>query len=164
MGIRVNRLNNFYGVLASVCLSMCAAASVAQESCQPNTVKIRGDWGSAVFQVEVADDPEERARGLMFVEHMPMMSGMIFVYDKPQSVAFWMRNTLIPLDMLFVGPDGIVQHIHENAIPHDETPIPGGQNVLAVLELNAGMVSRLGISVGDAFQHPVFGPEATFPC
>ena len=87
---------------------------------------LRGDWGVAGFNVEVADDPKERERGLMFVTEMPFSAGMLFVYEEPRRAVFWMKNTLIPLDMIFMDPSGVVTHIHENAIPRDLTGIDGG--------------------------------------
>ena len=132
--------------------------------CADDTVTVSGPWGRANFKVDIADDPAERAQGLMFVEQMPTLSGMLFIYEQPQSVAFWMKNTLIPLDMLFVSPTGEVLALHENAIPGDLTPIPGGEGVQMVLEINAGLVARLGIGVGDVLQHPSFGPDAILPC
>jgi uncharacterized membrane protein (UPF0127 family) len=127
-------------------------------------VSVIGDFGQANFTVDVADDNAERAQGLMFVENMPTLTGMLFVYDRPQSVSFWMRNTLIPLDMLFVAPDGEILKIHENAIPGDLTPIPGGDGVQMVLEINGGLAARLGVMVGDTLQHPSFGTDAILPC
>ncbi len=100
----------------------------------------------------------------MFVESMPTMTGMLFIYESPQIASFWMRNTLIPLDMLFADPSGRITHIHENAVPLDETSILGGDNVLYVLEINGGIARRLGIDVGDVMQHPAFGPDAAMPC
>lgn len=140
------------------------AGSPALAECSSDSASIRGAFGSARFDVALADDPQERARGLMFVEEMGAMEGMIFAYERPQSVSFWMRNTLIPLDMLFIDSSGTVTHIHENALPLDETPIFGGRNVQFVLEINGGMVGRLGLSVGDVLQHPVIGSEAEWPC
>lgn len=113
----------------------------------------------------VADDAEERARGLMFVEEMPAGEGMLFVYDAPQPVSFWMENTLIPLDMLFIGADGTVRRIHENAIPGDRTAIPGGDDIQFVLEINGGLARRLSLDVGAIVQHPAVPQEiAAFPC
>ncbi|WP_343229854.1 DUF192 domain-containing protein [Yoonia maritima] len=114
--------------------------------------------------MDVADDPAERAKGLMFVEDLPTLSGMLFVYEQPQSVSFWMQNTLIPLDMLFASPSGEILAIHENAIPLDTTPIPGGDGIQFVLEINGGLSSRLGIEVGSILQHPSFGLQAILPC
>lgn len=139
-------------------------AQPAFADCDIDHVTIRGDFGEARFSVDIADDPAERAQGLMFVENMPRFSGMLFVYEQPQSVTFWMKNTLIPLDMLFVSPRGEILALHENAIPRDLTPIPGGDGVQLVLEVNGGMSRRLGIAVGDIMQHPAFGEDAILPC
>lgn len=148
---------------AFVCmLSMLAQPLLAD--CADDRLTVSGDFGQATFTIEIADDFEERAHGLMFVEDMPMLSGMLFVYERPQSVSFWMKNTLISLDMLFVGPDGEILNIHENAVPGDLTPIPGGDGVQMVLEINGGLSSRLGIAPGDVMQHPSFGAEAILPC
>ena len=144
---------------------LMALSGAAGAACAPDRVEVRGDWGRARFTVEVADDPAERARGLMHVESLPRMDGMIFVYDRPQPVSFWMRNTLIPLDMLFVDAAGVVQRIHENAVPLEETPIPGGDDILAVLEINGGMTETLGIEVGSEMRHPRLPQDlAAWPC
>lgn len=136
----------------------------AWSACADDTVTIYGDWGQANFTVDIADDYQERARGLMFVKQMPTLSGMLFIYEEPQPVSFWMKNTLIPLDMIFTAPDGEILSIHENAVPGDLTPIPGGDGVQMVLEINGGLSSRLGIAVGDVMQHPSFGEDARRPC
>ncbi|MGJ8623586.1 MAG: DUF192 domain-containing protein [Yoonia sp.] len=142
------------GVLATPALSLCA----------DDKVTLSGEWGQASFTVEVVDSPQSRAKGLMFVESMPTLSGMLFVYEQPQPVSFWMKNTLIPLDMIFAAPDGEVLRVHENAIPGDLTPIPGGDGVQMVLEINGGLAARLGIMAGDVMQHPRFGADAILPC
>lgn len=143
--------------LFALVLAVASAGAVAANGCRDDRVTVSGDWGRAAFTVTVADDAAERAQGLMFVESMPTTTGMLFVYDHPQRVAFWMKNTLIPLDMLFAGPEGEILHVHENAIPHDETPVPGGDGVQFVLEINAGLASRLGIAPGDVITHPAIG-------
>lgn len=137
-------------------LTLVAGTAAA---CEPDAVIVSGGFGSARFSVEIADDPQERARGLMFVEQMPRMAGMLFVYERPQPANFWMRNTLIPLDMLFADAQGVVTRIHENAQPLDETPVPGGDGVLYVLEINGGMAERLGIEEGARLVHPLTGCE-----
>ncbi|MEM1237367.1 MAG: DUF192 domain-containing protein [Pseudomonadota bacterium] len=115
--------------------------------------------------MDIADTDAERADGLMFVEEMPMSQGMLFVYESPRPVSFWMRNTLIPLDMVFIGSDGTVIYIHENARPLDETAIFGGDQVQYVLEINGGLASQLGLEVGSVAQHPAIDEEiAAFPC
>ena len=149
--------------LAAILLG--AASVSAHSACSPGKISVRGDWGSAKFSIEIADDASERATGLMNRETMPMLSGMLFIYDSPGNLTFWMRNTLIALDMIFIRPDGTIAYIHENAIPLDETPIPGGDGNLAVLELNGGLSRRLGISVGDEVQHAAFATNnAAWPC
>jgi len=149
---------------AIVVFGLCVLAAPAWAVCADDKVTVTGDWGQASFTVDVADDNAERAQGLMFVENMSTLTGMLFVYDRPQSVSFWMKNTLIPLDMLFVAPDGEVLRVHENAIPGDLTPIPGGDGIQMVLEINGGLSRRLGITEGDVLQHPSFGAEAILPC
>lgn len=132
--------------------------------CAQDRVTIRGSFGEASFTVAVADDAAERAQGLMHVEEMDPFSGMLFVYEEPQPVAFWMENTLIPLDMIFADATGTITRIHADAVPLDRTPIPGGDAVQFVLEINGGMAARLGLAVGDTLQHPAIGPGAADPC
>lgn len=150
--------------LWAVTLCLAFAATGAQANCSDDVATVSGDFGQANFQIDLADDPEERARGLMFVESMPTLGGMLFVYEKPQRATFWMRNTLISLDMLFADESGTITRIHENAIPGDETTIDGGDGVIAVLEINGGLSARLGIAEGNVIQHPSFGPDAAKPC
>lgn len=159
------RVGSLFGQLA-LCLFVTVGLSAqAIAECSPSVVAIKGDFGQARFNIEVADDAGERAQGLMFRESMPYASGMLFVYESPRSVAFWMRNTLIPLDMIFIDSTGTIAHIHENAIPLDETPIPGGDQILAVLEINAGLSKRLGLETGNVLQHEAFTPStAAWPC
>lgn len=100
------------------------------------------------FKVEVARTPQEQQAGLMFRTSLAGDRGMIFPYDPPQDVAFWMKNTLIPLDMVFIRADGTIARI-TTAKALDETPVPGGEPVAAVLELRAGRASELNIREGD---------------
>jgi uncharacterized membrane protein (UPF0127 family) len=145
-------------------LAFGAAAPVWAE-CREDRVELRGDWGSIRFRVAVADTPQERARGLMHVPEMPRLAGMLFVYERPQSVSFWMENTLISLDMLFADAAGTVTRIHENAVPLDRTPIPGGRDIQYVLEINGGLSSELGIGVGTQMRHPaILQDVAVWPC
>ncbi|SLN59801.1 DUF192 domain-containing protein [Roseisalinus antarcticus] len=141
-----------------------AGAVAAQGLCAEDRVTVIGDWGQARFGVAVADEPGERAQGLMYVERMPTMSGMLFVYERPQRASFWMENTLFPLDMIFAGPDGTVTRVHDNAIPLDRTGIDGGPDVQYVLEINGGLAGQLGIAPGDILQHPAIGPDPAAPC
>jgi uncharacterized membrane protein (UPF0127 family) len=140
-------------------------AGAAAAACNEGRLELRGDWGTARFRVEIADTPEERSIGLMHREHMASAAGMLFIYERPQRVSFWMENTLIPLDMIFMDESGTVQHIHENAVPLDRTPIPGGNDIQYVLEVNGGMTETLGITVGSAMRHPGIDQTlAVWPC
>lgn len=144
--------------------ALLALAGPADAECAIDRVDLKGDWGSARFSVEVADDPEERSRGLMNRESMPRSAGMLFVYERPQRAVFWMKNTLIPLDMIFMDETGTVTRIHENAVPLDLTGIDGGDGVQFVLEINGGLSGRLGISEGSVLRHPSIGTDAAWPC
>ncbi|MDE2030598.1 MAG: DUF192 domain-containing protein [Alphaproteobacteria bacterium] len=101
------------------------------------------------YDVEVAQSLRQQIYGLMYVRKLPSDAGMIFPYDPPREVAFWMENTYIPLDMLFVKPDGTIGRIVTNAKPFDLAPIDSQINVSAVIEINAGDVARHGFTVGD---------------
>jgi len=140
------------------------AAQPLSAACSDDLITVHGDFGRARFQITVADDNDERAQGLMHVESMGTLEGMLFIYEQPIRASFWMRNTLIPLDMLFADQSGTITHIHENAIPLDETPILGGDGVQYVLEINGGLSRRLGVAVGDVLQHPSLGDAASLPC
>lgn len=149
---------------AALALVWLLAAPLAA-ACRDDVVHLRGDWGQARFTVEIADTEATRAQGLMNRPSMPRMSGMLFVYDAPQRASFWMENTLIPLDMLFLDEAGRVTHIHHEARPLDRTPIDGGPGVAMVLEINGGMARRLGIAPGSELRHPRIDPDrAAWPC
>lgn len=113
--------------------------------------------GRVDFTVELALTPEQKARGLMFRKSLPERHGMLFDFGEEQEVGFWMRNTLIPLDMLFIGRDGVVRHLYENAVPLSEEVIPSRYPVRAVLEIAGGSSRRLGIAIGDRVLHRIFG-------
>lgn len=101
------------------------------------------------FSVELALNNRQHAQGLMFRRRMAADAGMLFVYRREEPTAMWMKNTFIPLDMLFIARDGTVRRIAERTVPMSETVIPSGGPVVAVLELNAGTASRLGLKPGD---------------
>ena len=129
-------------------------AGPALAVCADDTVELRGDFGAARFTVEVADDAQERSRGLMNRETMPTGAGMLLVYPAPQRAGFWMKNTLLPLDMIFADETGTVTKVHENAIPLEETLIDGGAGVKFVLEINGGLAGAMGIAKGTEMRHP----------
>lgn len=101
------------------------------------------------FDVWIAATPERREQGLMFVRVLPEKGGMLFLFPVSMHAGFWMKNTFIPLDLLFVRQNGTIARIAERARPHDLTPIPSGEPVLAVLELAGGTAAKLGLRPGD---------------
>ncbi len=130
--------------------------AAAGEGGATSTLTIRSASGAHSFSVEVADTPERRSLGLMHRRSMPANAGMLFDFKSDQPVAMWMRNTVIPLDMLFIARDGRIVNIAERTVPFSETGIPSRGPVRAVLELNAGTAARLGIKPGDRVTHPIF--------
>lgn len=150
--------------LASLALPLAAAAIPAavpaavhaQDAArtEPLTIATRG--GPQRFDVEVMRNDADRARGLMFRRSMAPNHGMLFDFAKVEPVAMWMKNTYLPLDMLFIRPDGTVARIAADTEPLSTRTILSGEPVLAVLELNAGTAARLGIRPGDRVEHPLF--------
>ena len=109
--------------------------------------------GDYVFIVEVVDTPESRAQGLMFRTSLAPDAGMLFDFKESRQVSFWMQNTMIPLDMLFIRHDGTIANIHVNAKPLDPTSIPSDGPVEFVLEIAGGRSVELGIKAGDTVLH-----------
>jgi len=109
---------------------------------------IHSSTGVHRFTVQVAATEEQQERGLMFYRSLGPDQGMIFPYNPPQEVSFWMENTLIPLDIIFIRPDGTIARI-TNAKPLDRTPLPSGATIGAVLEIRGGRAAELGIREGD---------------
>lgn len=109
-----------------------------------------------VFDAEIARSPNELAYGLMNRTGMAKDHGMLFVFRDEAERSFWMKNTLIPLDIIFIRSDGVIHRIHASAIPHDLTPIFSQGPVMAVLELNGGRAADLGIKAGDRVIHKSF--------
>jgi len=123
------------------------------------TLSIAAASGIRTFEVEVVREERDRNRGLMFRRHMDAGHGMLFDYDPPVVVAFWMKNTYIPLDIIFVDVEGRIIRIAANTTPHSLEHIPSGGEARAVLEINGGLAEKLGIKVGDRVQHPLFKPQ-----
>jgi hypothetical protein len=108
------------------------------------------------FHVEIADNNAEREQGLMYRRSMPADHGMLFDFNPPQQVSFWMHNTLLPLDIIFIGEDGRILNIAANATPFSDDNIPSAGPVRGVLELNAGRAAALDILPGDRVRHRIF--------
>ncbi|WP_298674651.1 DUF192 domain-containing protein [uncultured Sphingomonas sp.] len=131
-----------------------ANAADGEDAANRVTVTIEGANGSHVFHVEVARTEEEQARGLMFRKDIPKDGGMLFApYPAagggPKPASFWMKNTPSSLDILFIRADHSIARLTENTVPFSEAPIPSGEPVAAVLEINAGRAAELGINEGD---------------
>jgi uncharacterized protein len=134
-----------------------AALGTELATFQRSSLTIDTDHGPQRFSVEIAQTPQEQEQGLMFRRSLPADAGMLFDFGTTQPAEFWMKNTLIPLDMLFIAADGTIADIHERAVPLSEATIYSKVPVRAVLELNGGTVARLGIHLGDVVHHPIFG-------
>jgi uncharacterized protein len=118
------------------------------------TLVLKTTTGDHNFTIEVATTDQERALGLMFRRSLPENSGMLFIYDPPQSATMWMKNTLIPLDMVFISAEGKVHRIESNTEPFSTTVIPSEGEVAGVLELNAGEADKIGLKRGDKVVYP----------
>jgi len=120
-------------------------------------VMIRNQNGEEFyFYVEMAVTPGQQEKGLMDREVLPEEEGMLFVFNSVRKRSFWMKNTLIPLDIIFLDVDGTINHIHHNAKPQDRALITSKRPAKAVLEVNGGMADRLGFKEGDVVYHPAF--------
>ncbi|WP_243450834.1 DUF192 domain-containing protein [Sphingosinicella sp. CPCC 101087] len=141
--------------IASVSAPAPAPARTAPSGLDLVALEIRSGGRVHPFTVEVARTSDEQARGLMFREALGPDEGMIFPFQPPRPASFWMRNTLIPLDILFVRQDGTIARIAANAAPMSEDSITsGGEPVAAVLELRGGRAGELGIREGDRVSWP----------
>lgn len=171
------RTGRILGAVAMLMVGMVSAAPVAagtgaDAACRVDRALLATPAGQVVpVSVEIADDAAERAQGLMNRPHLPQGEGMLFVYETPRQASFWMKNTLIPLDLLFFDARGVLRHVHPQARPLDLTPIPGAArgdpdpDRLLVLELAGGEAARLALTPGATLRHPAV-PQATAaaPC
>ncbi|WP_420348461.1 DUF192 domain-containing protein [Pelagibius sp.] len=157
------KLLRFFTPIAIVLL-LAVAPGAGPAQAQANVVTFDKDelaietaaGGRHVFEVEMAVSPDQRSQGLMFRHSMAATAGMLFLFERPEPRAMWMKNTLIPLDMLFIDEGGVIVRIQERTVPFSLQAISSGQDVIAVLELNAGTSSRLSIKPGDRVVHSAF--------
>lgn len=141
-------------------LTVAALAARAQEAdiqFKRSSLVIVAHGRDIKFEVELATNDAERARGLMYRKQLGPYEGMLFDFYQEMPVSFWMKNTLIPLDMVFIAADGTVKHVHANAVPMSTDTVPSRFPVRAVLEINGGSARMLGIKPGDKVKHPIFG-------
>lgn len=143
-------------LVAAAALLSVLLASGPIRAADESTLEIVTGSGVHVFTVEMAKTTEERQKGLMFRKELPEGRGMLFDFKPAQEVGMWMRNTYIPLDMLFINADGTIRRIAENTVPLSETTIMSGGPVRGVLEVIGGTAKKLGIKPGDKVAHPLF--------
>lgn len=124
-------------------------AAVEHSAARTVPLEIRTARGLLRYKVEVASTPQEQARGLMYRTSLPDKGGMIFPMKPARFASFWMKNTYIPLDLIFIRPDGTISSIAANAVPEDLTPIESSEPVAAVLEIVGGAAAANGIAAGD---------------
>ena len=147
---------------ASLILTLSFFSAWPAVACESGRIEILTAEGSRSFQIEIADDPAEQARGLMFRPSMAADAGMLFVFDEPRQASFWMQNTMIPLDMLFIDDTGRVETIAVRMDTYSTRASSSEGPVRAVLEINGGLSEKLGIEPGAQAVHPAFeaAPEA----
>jgi uncharacterized membrane protein (UPF0127 family) len=138
------------GIFVAVFLGMLPLAACSSD----DRLVAHTATGDHAFTVELVDTPESRQQGLMFRQSLDKDAGMLFDFRREQQTAFWMRNTFIPLDMIFIAADGTVKTIHVNAKPHDPTSISSGVPVRFVLEIPGGRSVEIGLKPGDRIEHP----------
>jgi len=151
------------GMLSSACATVLAVeiafqgSATAQSNPFPvSRLTVETARGRFEFAVEVADTVARRMQGLQGRHTLEPNAGMLFDFQTPQRISMWMKDTYLPLDMIFVAADGVVLNIAEKTVPHSLVPITSAGEALAVLEVNAGTARRLGIRPGDRVYHPIF--------
>lgn len=131
----------------------CVLAAAACATDAPRAV-VHTAGGARTVVVEVVDTPAARTRGLMYRQHLADGAGMLFVFDEEADHSFWMKNTFLPLDLIFVSSDRRVAGVHPNARPHSLAPIRVGRPSRWVIEVPAGWAARAGVAVGDRVELP----------
>jgi len=157
-----DRPRRAFAATIAALLLVCAAAAPAQmgpleelDAFPRGELTIAdGKHGKHVFRVWLADTPSRQAQGLMFVRSLPSLRGMLFVYPQPMTIGMWMKNTYIPLDMVFIDEHGRVLQVVEQTTPHSLTTIESKAPALAVLEIGGGEARKLGIRPGQRVSHP----------
>ncbi|MGH6961849.1 MAG: DUF192 domain-containing protein [Dongiaceae bacterium] len=149
-------------LMAAIALAVVAAGTRAPAAAgfERDELIVETADGAHRFAVELATTAEQRSQGLMFRPHLAADAGMLFVYPRERTITMWMKNTLIPLDMLFIAADGRIIHIAERTIPKSMATISSEGPARGVLELNGGTAARLGIKPGDRVRYAAFAPPA----
>lgn len=148
-------MNRLIKILAVVLLTASCGQNENNPVRELSELKITTNRGSEVFMVETARSDEEKRRGLMFRKSLGERHGMIFDMEPSRKTAMWMKNTFIPLDIVFVGEDHRITGIYENARPHSEELMISPAPARAVIELNAGTAKKFGIGIGNKVEHNI---------
>ncbi|KAA6396987.1 MAG: hypothetical protein EZS28_007486 [Streblomastix strix] len=142
-----------FHLLTIVVLTLCT------RGLNNETLQIKTKNGTFSFDVEIAVETDEKAFGLMYRKSLPKTSGMLFVWKKPENLSFWMRNTYIPLDIIFISANGEINTIHESCMPLSEITRPSKSLSQFALELNGGTCYKLGIQINDIVSSPTINPN-----
>ncbi|MBC7167262.1 DUF192 domain-containing protein [Phenylobacterium sp.] len=143
-------------LLAGLAVFAAPGLPLAADAAALEPLEIVTAKGRTTFMVEIADDDRERAQGLMYRRSLAADRGMLFDFKTERSVSFWMRNTYIPLDMIFIRADGRIRSIARNTTPMSDQGVPSGGPVRAVLEIPGGRAAELGVLPGDRVVHRIF--------
>ena len=148
----------------AICFLLFLFQPVSLTACEDSILNIKYNDKSVKIQIELADTYLKRKNGLMFRQNLASDSGMLFTYDFPQKVGFWMKNTSIPLDIAFADKEGMVLKVVHDTKPFSLDVIDGGENIQYVLEINAGMSERLNLFQGAELVHRIMKKNVTKPC
>jgi uncharacterized membrane protein (UPF0127 family) len=140
----------------AVLLALLLFAGSAAGALPVATISVDGAKGPSRFRVEIAGDHASQEKGLMFRKTLAPDAGMLFDFHADVMTSFWMKNTILPLDIIFVRSDGTISSIAANAVPFSEASIPSTEPIRAVLEINAGRARALGIEPGDRIHAEIF--------
>ena len=146
-------------LVLTAAVGVFVAVGGARAECYVDYAYLSGSWGKARFHVEVANSDNTRAKGLMGRDSLLKFSGMIFIYDSPQIVSFWMKNTLIPLDLLYFKSDGTLLDIYENTVPGSLEALISSGPVQFVLEINGGMAKDLNLRQDTVLSYTNLGKD-----
>jgi uncharacterized membrane protein (UPF0127 family) len=142
--------------VAFFALLLIASEACAAAALPVTTITVDGAKGSNPFKVEIAGDSASQEKGLMYRKTLAPNAGMLFDFHTTVMTSFWMKNTVLPLDIIFVRSDGTISSIAANAVPFSEAAIPSTEPIRAVLEINAGRARQLGIEPGDKVHAAIF--------
>ena len=149
-------MRRFAAALSVFVLFTAVLMAGALRAADLEPLEVASKDGVHIFAVELALTPEQQAQGLMYRKELPEGQGMLFDFKRDQEATFWMKNTYVPLDMIFIRADGRIHRIAANTVPLSEALVSSGGPVRAVLEVVAGTAKKLGIAPGDRVAHPIF--------